>query len=238
MNDLFKRFSEVREHTAEDTLAVVTALLNATQKLVSLNLDTAHAVLEGGTLGLSTLLQTANPAQAISMQTGVVCPSPERTAAYYRDCYDILLETWREMSRPLEKQVMQASGMLYNQFGIGSLGNMWSLGGTPPLMLLKPQENAAPKAAEPKAVTAKPAAKPAAAKPAAKPAPKAAMAKSAPKPAPKAAPKPAAAKPAAAKPAPKPVAAKPAAAKPAAAKPAAPKPAAAKPAAPKAAPKK
>ncbi|MBO7411015.1 MAG: phasin family protein [Ottowia sp.] len=238
MNDLFKRFSEVREHTAEDTLAVVTALLNATQKLVSLNLDTAHAVLEGGTLGLSTLLQTANPAQAISMQTGVVCPSPERTAAYYRDCYDILLETWREMSRPLEKQVMQASGMLYNQFGIGSLGNMWSLGGTPPLMLLKPQENAAPKAAAPKAVTAKPAAKPAAAKSAAKPAPKAAMAKPAPKPAPKAAPKPAVAKPAAAKPAPKPVAAKPAAAKPAAAKPAAPKPAAAKPAAPKAAPKK
>ena len=237
MNDLFKRFSEVREHTAEDTLAVVTALLNATQKLVSLNLDTAHAVLEGGTLGLSTLLQTANPAQAISMQTGVVCPSPERTAAYYRDCYDILLETWREMSRPLEKQVMQASGMLYNQFGIGSLGNMWSLGGTPPLMLLKPQENAAPKAAAPKAVTAKPAAKPAAAKPAAKPAPKP-VAKAAPKPAPKAAPKPAAAKPAAAKPAPKPVAAKPAAAKPAAAKPAAPKPAAAKPAAPKAAPKK
>lgn len=232
MNDLFKQFSQAREHTAEDTLTVATALLSATQKLVALNLDVARAVLEGGTMGMSTLLQATNPAQAISMQTGVVCPSPERTAAYYRDCYDILLETWREMSRPLEKQVMQASNILYNQFGMGGLGNMWSLGGTPQLMLLKPQENAAPKAAAPKAVTAKPAAKPAAAKPAAKPAPKAAVAKPAPKPAPKAAPKPAAAKPAAAKPAPKPVAAKPAAAKPAAAKPAAPKPAAAKPAVP------
>ena len=232
MNDLFKQFSEAREHTAADTLAVATALLGATQKLVSLNLDTARAVLEGGTLGLSTLLQTTNPAQAISMQTGMVCPSPERTVAYYRDCYDILLDTWREMTRPLEKQVMQASNILYNQFGMSSLGNMWALGGTPPMMSLKAQENAAPKAAAPKAVTAKPAAKPAAAKPAAKPAPKAAVAKPAPKPAPKAAPKPAVAKPAAAKPAPKPVAARPAAAKPAAAKPAAPKPAAAKPAVP------
>lgn len=217
MNDLFKQFSEAREHTAADTLAVATALLGATQKLVSLNLDTARAVLEGGTLGLSTLLQTTNPAQAISMQTGMVCPSPERTVAYYRDCYDILLETWREMTRPLEKQVMQASNILYNQFGMSSLGNMWALGGTPPMMSLKAQENAAPKAAAPKAVTAKPAAKPAAAKPAAKPAPKP-VAKAAPKPAPKAAPKPAAAKPAAVKPA----AAKPAAPKPAAAKPAVP----------------
>lgn len=227
MNDLFKRFSEVREHTAEDTLTVVSALLNATQKLVSLNLDTAHAVLEGGTLGLSTLLQAANPAQAISMQTGVVCPSPERTAAYYRDCYDILLETWREMSRPLEKQVMQASNMLYNQFGIGNLGSMWSLGGTPPsLMLLKPQVVSAEKPAPEKASTPKPLAKPAP-KPVAKPAPKP-LAKSAPKPVAKAAPKPA----------PKPVAAKPVAAKSAAAKPAAAKSAAAKSAAPKAAPKK
>ena len=81
MNDLFKRFSEVREHTAEDTLTVVSALLNATQKLVSLNLDTAHAVLEGGTLGLSTLLQAANPAQIAATSSGAIVPAePNRCA--------------------------------------------------------------------------------------------------------------------------------------------------------------
>ncbi|MBQ7626263.1 MAG: phasin family protein [Rhodocyclaceae bacterium] len=222
MNDLFKQFSQAREHTAEDTLTVATALLSATQKLVTLNLDVARAVLEGGTLGMSTLLQATNPAQAISMQTGVVCPSPERTAAYYRDCYDILLETWREMSRPLEKQVMQASNILYNQFGMGTLGNVWSLGGTPPLMLLKPQA--------PAGSAEKPAAAPKASVPKKVAAPKV-VAKAAPKPAAKAAPKPAAK--AAPKPAAKPVAAKPAAAKPAVAKSAVAKPAAAKPAAPK-----
>lgn len=154
MDDLFKQLSTVRENTAEDTLAVASALFDAAQKLVHLNLDTARSVLEGGAMGLSTLLQAKNPEEIIAMQTGLVRPATERTTAYYRDCYDILLEVMHEVARPLEKQAAQASSLLYNQFG---LGRAWSLG-NPALALLKPSAKAKPAASAAKPVAVQPSA--------------------------------------------------------------------------------
>lgn len=86
-----------------DTLVGLTATsLEATEKLVALNLDVAKAALADASAQAQTVLSAKDVQSLFALQAELLQPSPEKASAYGRKLYDIVAGVQAEMSKVAE----------------------------------------------------------------------------------------------------------------------------------------
>lgn len=86
-----------------DTLVGLTATsLEATEKLVALNLDVAKAALADASAQAQTVLSAKDVQSLFALQAELLQPSPEKASAYGRKLYDIVTGVQGEFSKVAE----------------------------------------------------------------------------------------------------------------------------------------
>ena len=86
-----------------DTLVGLTATsLEATEKLVALNLDAAKAALADASAQAQTVLSAKDVQSLFALQAEMFQPSPEKASAYGRKLYDIVAGVQGEFSKVAE----------------------------------------------------------------------------------------------------------------------------------------
>jgi phasin family protein len=83
------------------------ALLNATEKLATLNIAATRALLQDAAETTQHLLGSKNAQEALAIASGLMQPAAERLVGYSRNAYDIARGTSAELSRILEAHVTE-----------------------------------------------------------------------------------------------------------------------------------
>lgn len=110
-----EKFVAAQQAAVNSSFNLAKSLFDSSERLVALNLNTARTVLEDGVANLRSLLAAKNPEELIALQTGFAQPATAKTIAYYRSCYDILVQTLEEVARPFEAQIAEASKLVTNE---------------------------------------------------------------------------------------------------------------------------
>lgn len=77
------------------------------ERLASLNLNTARAVVEDAVAGIKTVLAVKNPQELIDLQSSLAQPLVDKSVAYARSVYDIVSEGQQEIAKLIETQIAE-----------------------------------------------------------------------------------------------------------------------------------
>jgi phasin family protein len=92
----------------ETLLGLTASSIDAVEKLVALNLETARAALGEIEAGSKTVLTAKDPQSAFALPSDVLQPAAEKTAAYGRKVYDIAAALQAEFGKVVEATTSDA----------------------------------------------------------------------------------------------------------------------------------
>lgn len=102
-----EQFYAVNKLTVEAALRMASSALARAERLATLNLNTASALLKRGADGSQTLTAVKSPEELASLQAALSQPIVEQAVAYARSVNEIVAEGQQEISRLFETQLAE-----------------------------------------------------------------------------------------------------------------------------------
>jgi phasin family protein len=99
-----EQFAASNKAYVETLLTIANTSFASAEKLVTLNVNAARAVLEDSVANAKSLLSAKDPQELISLQAGLAQPTIEKAVAYSRHVYDIAQQAQQEIASILESQ--------------------------------------------------------------------------------------------------------------------------------------
>lgn len=97
-----EQFAAAQKAQLATLMGLATTGLDAAEKIVALNLETARAALADADEQVQTLLSAKDVQSLFSLQAELLQPAPEKAGAYGRKLYDIVSAVQAEMSKVAE----------------------------------------------------------------------------------------------------------------------------------------
>lgn len=102
-----EQFYAVNKLTVEAALRMASSALARAERLATLNLNTASALLKRGADGSQTLTAVKSPEELASLQAALSQPIVEQAVAYARSVNEIVAEGQQEISQLFENQIAE-----------------------------------------------------------------------------------------------------------------------------------
>jgi len=100
-----EQISAANKANIETLLNLANATFASVEKLATLNLNTARALLEDSVSNTKTLIGAKDVQELISLQSSIAQPSIEKIVAYGRSVYEITASIQEEVSKIVETQI-------------------------------------------------------------------------------------------------------------------------------------
>ena len=97
-----EQFAAAQKAQLATLMGLAATGLDAAEKLVALNLETARAALADADAQAQSMLSAKDVQALLSLQAELLQPAPEKAGAYGRKLYDIVAEVQAEMSKVAE----------------------------------------------------------------------------------------------------------------------------------------
>ena len=99
-----EQFVAANKASVDALLALANSAMASAESIASLNLNTAHSMLETGMVNAKAVLGAKNPQEALAVSKAQVQPAIEQAVAYNRSLYEISAQSKEEVSKQLESQ--------------------------------------------------------------------------------------------------------------------------------------
>lgn len=99
-----EQFIAANKAAVDSLLAVANTALASAERIASLNLNTARAVLEDTVAGAKALASAKDAKEAASIQASLAQPAIEKAVAYTQSMVEITKQTQDEMAKMVEAQ--------------------------------------------------------------------------------------------------------------------------------------
>lgn len=99
-----EQFIAANKASVDALLALANAALVGAERVSTLNLNTARALLEESVANTKALLGAKDVQEAIAVQTSLAQPNVEKAVSYSRSLYEIALQSQDEFSKLIEAQ--------------------------------------------------------------------------------------------------------------------------------------
>lgn len=104
-----EQISAANKTNIESILTLANAAFASVEKLATLNLNTARALLEDSVSNTKTLMGAKDMQELVSLQSSLAQPSIEKIVSYGRSVYEITSSIQDEVSKIVESQVSEAN---------------------------------------------------------------------------------------------------------------------------------
>ncbi len=108
-NPNIEQLAAAQKANAEVMAALVHAAFNGAEKIAELNLAAARDFLNTSVNGTQTLLGAKDVQEAAKLQTNLAQPNLEKVTAYYRNLYELITATQKEVTHLMEEHYNQLS---------------------------------------------------------------------------------------------------------------------------------
>ncbi|MGC3964862.1 MAG: phasin family protein [Rhodocyclaceae bacterium] len=102
-----EQFAATNKAYVETLLTIANTSFVSAEKLATLNLNAARAVLEDGVANAKSLLAVKDAHELVNLQASLAQPSVEKLVAYSRHVYDIAHQAQQEIAGILESQLAE-----------------------------------------------------------------------------------------------------------------------------------
>jgi phasin family protein len=104
-----EQISAASKANVESILSLANMTFASVEKLATLNLNTARALLEDSVTNTKTLMGAKDVQELVSLQTSLAQPTVEKLVSYGRSVYEITASIQGEVSKILESQIGEAN---------------------------------------------------------------------------------------------------------------------------------
>lgn len=102
-----EQFVAANKANVETVLSLANSTIARAERLTTLNLNTAHSVLEESAASTKTLLASKNPQELVDLHATLAQPIVEKVFAYASNVYAIAAEGQQEVSKLFEAQIAE-----------------------------------------------------------------------------------------------------------------------------------
>lgn len=108
-NPNIEQLTAAQKANAEVMVALVHTAFNGVEKIAELNLAAARDFLNSSVNGTQTLLDAKDVQEAAKLQSTLAQPNLEKVTAYYRNLYELITATQKEVTDLMEQHYNQLS---------------------------------------------------------------------------------------------------------------------------------